>query len=78
MTEEVVTDIAELNLPFNRHATVKNVEFNGGLNMLRLTLREGRRFTIVDLDQNSAAKLGALMVRWSEVSGEKPQNEKGA
>jgi len=68
MTDEIVTDIAELDLPFHRRATLKDVTFDGGLNMLRLTLREGRRFTIIDLDAASADKLGALMVNWAAKS----------
>jgi len=68
MTDEITTDIAELELPFRRQANLKNVEFDSGLNMLRLTLREGRRFTVIDLDADSAAKLGNLMARWADVS----------
>lgn len=68
MTDETVTQIAELDLPFHRRAAVQNVEYDSGLNLLRLTLREGRRFTIVDLDASSAGKLGALMSRWSELN----------
>jgi len=72
MTDETITDIAELELPFRRQANLKNVEFDSGLNMLRLTLREGRRFTVIDLDADSAEKLGNLMARWADVSRAKP------
>ena len=65
MTDEVVTDIAELDLPFGRRAALKNVEYESGLNMLRLTLREGSRVTIVDFDAKSAGKIGKLMVKWA-------------
>jgi len=65
MTDETVTDIAELDLPFHRRATLKDVAFDGGLNMLRLTLREGRRFTIIDMDAASADRMGALMIAWA-------------
>jgi len=70
MTDEVITPIGEMELPFGRRATLKNVQFETGLNMLRLTLREGRRFTIIDLDALSAGKLGDLMVRWSQVTAD--------
>ncbi|MEE9388288.1 MAG: hypothetical protein V3U96_06730 [Paracoccaceae bacterium] len=69
MTDEVITQLGELELPFGRYVNIKNVEHASGLNMLRLTLREGRRFTIVDLDAKSAEKLGDLMARWASVSG---------
>ncbi len=66
MTEETVTDITEIELPFGRRAILKNVAFEGGLNMLRLTLREGRRFTIMDIDQKGAQDFGEQLVRWAE------------
>ena len=68
MTEEVVTNLGDVELPFGRQANLKNVEFETGLNMLRLTLREGRRFTIVDLDAPTAEKLGSFMAKWAAVS----------
>lgn len=67
MSDEVVTKISELDLPFGRHAALKNVEFESGLNLLRLTLREGQRITIVDFDAKCAGRLGGLMVRWAEM-----------
>ncbi len=66
MTSEVITDIAELELPYGRRATLKNVEFEGGMNMLRVTLREGRRFTIFDLDANSARDFGNQLSNWAD------------
>jgi len=71
MTEQSVSDIAALELPFARQLAISNVEFDSGLNMLRLTFREGRRFTVIDLDASSAAKLAALMGKWAQVSAEK-------
>lgn len=65
MTDEITTDIAGFDLPFGRHATLKNVAFDGGLEMLRLTLREGRRFTIIDLDTASAHELGTAIQKWA-------------
>ncbi len=76
MTDETITNIGELDLPFGRRAGLKNVEFDSGMNMLRLTLREGRRFTILDLDAQSAAKLGGLLVKWADVTDSTAQTTK--
>jgi hypothetical protein len=70
MTDEVITDIGEHILPFGRRATLKDVEFESGLHMLRVTLREGRRFTIIDLDSASAATLGEVMCKWAGEHGD--------
>lgn len=67
MTEEVITDLAEFDLPFGRRATLKNVAFESGLQLLRMTLREGRRFTIIDLDPASAAAMGAELSAWANI-----------
>ena len=66
MTSEVITDIAELELPYGRRATLKNVEFEGGMKMLRVTLREGRRFTIFDLDSDCAREFGNQLSNWAD------------
>jgi len=63
---EKLTEIGELNLPYRRQARLREVEFDGGMKMVRLVLLEGRRITQVDLDSESARRLGALL---SEAAG---------
>lgn len=62
MTDEKQTDLGEFELPFGRRARLKSVEFESGLRMVRLILREGRRITQVDLDEPSARQLGNALV----------------
>lgn len=59
-------DIASLMLPFNKTVGLKNVEYEGGMDMLRLAFREGRRFTTIDLDRDSAQKLGQELLTWAD------------
>ena len=61
MTDLAMTDIAVLELPFGRVATIREVEFESGLKMLRLILKEGHRITQVDLDGPTAAQMGAIL-----------------
>ncbi len=65
MIDEMVTDRAEFDLPYGRHATLKNVQYASDLRVLRITLREHRRFTVIDLDQASAEALGVEMLAWA-------------
>ena len=58
---ETVTDLTEFDLPYRRHARLRQVEFEGGLKMVRLVLREGRRITQIDLDAASARRLGTAL-----------------
>ena len=60
------TDICNFQLPFNKTVDLKNVEFEGGMDMLRILFREGRRFTTIDLDKGSAQKLGQELMTWAE------------
>ena len=59
---DLVTDLAEFDLPYRRKALLRQVEFEGGLKMTRLVLREGNRITQVDLDAESALALGEALI----------------
>lgn len=61
MAEETVRDLAEFELPFGRHARLREVRHESGLRLVRLVLREGRRITQVDLDEASARDLGTAL-----------------
>ena len=52
-----VVDRWDLDLPYKRRAHVKVAEFDGGMQMVRLIIREGKRITQVDLDADSATRL---------------------
>lgn len=62
-------EIANYELPYSRKAELREVEFDGGMKMLRLILREGRRITQVDLDADSAAALSDAMGDWARLNG---------
>lgn len=62
MADETLKDLAELELPFGRRAMIREVSFESGLRMVRLVLREGKRITQVDLDEDTARKLAAALV----------------
>ena len=67
MSEKTET-IAEIELPYRRVAAVKIAEFDSGMKILRLVLREGRRITQVDLDKESAAEIGGYLIQFAEQS----------
>ncbi len=70
MTDQTLTDLGEFELPFGRVARLKSVEFESGLKMVRLILREGRRITQVDLDDPSARQLGFALVSAADAQSE--------
>ena len=60
MADEI-TDLTVLELPYRRRATLKRVDFDSGMSMVRLVLREGTRITQVDLDADSARALSSAL-----------------
>ena len=41
----------------------------GGLPMLRVRIREGRRFTVFDIDPGTAATWGEALLAWGRANG---------
>jgi hypothetical protein len=42
------------------------LSYEGGVNLLRVRIRQGNRFTDLDLDQVTAAHWGTAMTAWAE------------
>jgi len=67
MTEgEEAILIKEMVLPFHKTATLKDVALFGGMKVLRMTFRERKRFTMIDLDPNTAIDLAESLLAWAE------------
>lgn len=47
----------------------------GGMSLLRIRIREGRRFTIFDIDPATAQKWAYAMQAWSETQTGTPRND---
>ena len=60
--------IEEFAAPYNRIVKLEKIEHESGMHMLRLRIREGRRFTIMDLDKETAQKMGQHLINWAEVT----------
>lgn len=59
--------LADLTVPWGRQEIqLEEVDFEtGGLPLLRVRIREGRRFTIFDIDPATASAWAAAMAEWS-------------
>ncbi|MGV6847418.1 MAG: DUF6967 family protein [Marinibacterium sp.] len=58
---ERLTTLYEVELPYRRKAALKRAEFDSGMSMVRLIIREGTRITQVDLDAETATGLADAM-----------------
>jgi hypothetical protein len=63
------TPIASFTLPWGgQQIDLQEVRFDaGGARLLRVRIREGRRFTIFDMDAATAQSWGAVMQDWAEL-----------
>ncbi len=68
MDEEKVTKFDQFDLPYGRKVNLKNVEYENGMHLLRLTFRENRRFTILDIDADRAESLGQALLNWAKIN----------
>lgn len=68
MDKFTTTTIEQLQVPLGgQEIELQQIDFAvGGMSMLRVRIREGRRFTIFDLDPATARAWGDAMSRWAQ------------
>jgi hypothetical protein len=61
------TPIASLHAPIGgQDIELQQIDYvHGGLSLLRVRIREGRRFTVFDIDAATAAQWAAQMADWA-------------
>ncbi len=72
MTEAGHRKRETIQAPYGRVIRLDEVDFESGMRLLRVTIREGGRFTILDLDATAAAQWGQAMCDWAQGSGAPP------
>ena len=65
MSAEIKTRIATVDAPYHREVWLDDVQFESGMRLLRVTIKEGRRFTQLDLDATTADRWGQTMFDWA-------------
>ena len=63
--EEKVTELKAIEAPYGKKFVFQEVVYENGTRILRMRIREGTRFTVIDLDNNSASQLADVMSTWS-------------
>ncbi len=62
---ETVTRLERFQAPYGREVELHEVLYENGMKVLRLRIREGKRFTIMDLDPDTAARWAWVMGDWA-------------
>ncbi|GAB4361328.1 MAG: hypothetical protein Kow006_32040 [Gammaproteobacteria bacterium] len=68
MSQTTVTSIDEFPAPFNKQIKLEEVVYDNDFKLLRIRIREGKRFTTMELDADTARKWGGLMLEWAEAN----------
>lgn len=72
MSAEIKTRIATVAAPYRREIWMDDVRFESGMRLLRVTIKEGTRFTQLDLDAATAGRWANIMLDWTKATSEDP------
>jgi len=65
MSEIERREIALLEAPYMRKVHLEEAEFESGMKMFRVIIREGKRITQIDLDPATARQWAEIMAEWA-------------
>jgi hypothetical protein len=65
MTGETKERLETLAAPYGREVRLDDVRFESGMRLLRVTIREGMRITVLDIDPAIALSWGNAMTQWA-------------
>jgi len=63
---EEIESIEKTLAPYGKEVEFQQVTYDNGFRMLRLRIREGKRFTMIDLDPNTSKEWMRIMADWNE------------
>ncbi|GMR17323.1 MAG: hypothetical protein BMS9Abin32_404 [Gammaproteobacteria bacterium] len=71
MNHEKVAALDRFDAPYGREVTLEGIEYESGMRLLRIRIREGQRFTVMDIDADSAQRWSAVMGAWAAAAANK-------
>ncbi len=66
MDGETKERLETLSAPYGREVRLDDVRFESGMRLLRVTIREGKRITVLDVDAPTALAWAKTMTQWAE------------
>lgn len=64
-TPDHLEEIARLQAPYRREIVLQDARYDSGMRLLRVRIREGHRFTILDIDPATATALATALGDWA-------------
>lgn len=74
MSDPELEEICRIPAPYRREVVVQEARYASGMRLLRLRIREGHRFTLLDLDASTATLLADTMRGWAATVGPEAQS----
>lgn len=65
MHGELKERLESLTAPYGREVRLDDVRFASGMRLLRVTIREGMRITVLDVDASTALASAKTMTQWA-------------
>ncbi len=66
MSGETVTPLERFDAPWGRQIELQDVRYESGMRLMRVRIREGKRFTVLELDGATATGLAKALASWAE------------
>ena len=66
MDGETRERLETLSAPYGREVRLDDMRFESGMRLLRVTIREGKRITVLDVDAPTALAWAKTMTQWAE------------
>lgn len=71
-----ISDLAKIRVPLgSQEIGLQQIDHaEGGMSLLRIRIREGKRFTIFDIDPDTARQWAAAMREWADTQDASPND----
>jgi len=63
---KTITEMEIINAPWNKELTISDVTYEGGFKMMHIRIKEGKRFTDLELDYETAGHMAEMMGKWAK------------
>ncbi|MDH5230633.1 MAG: hypothetical protein OEZ58_11180 [Gammaproteobacteria bacterium] len=62
---EEIEELGTIPAPYGKEIRMQQVTYDNGFKLLRMHIKEGKRFTTMDIDPVTAANWGKMFTEWS-------------
>ena len=69
--DSTTTVLDKFIAPYGREVTLENVDYENDTRVLRIRIREGNRFTVMDINPETALRWGEAMITWADEHSDK-------